>query len=105
MSGDDTTRSTTKDALRVYTIERAEKISYLYHIPARSRAEALSVFDSETGVDEYMYKAYDTHDHYRYYKPRVVSVQTSLDDFDHIEGVLHYRNGVLVEDAGGISNG
>ena len=52
-----------------------------------------------------MYKDYDTHDHYRYYKPRVVSVQTSLDDFDHIEGVLHYRNGVLVEDAGGISNG
>ena len=91
MSDTTGTQSTTKNAIKVYTLTRAEKISYDYHVPARSLREALEIFNSEE-IDEYDFKDYNTHNHITYYAPQK-HYQTSLDDFsvyvdvclDHIE--------------------
>ena len=66
------TRTNAEDKIKVYTMVRSEKISYQYHVPARSLKEAKLIMDESITmdgeyVDEYEFKDYDSFQSERYY--------------------------------------
>ena len=66
------TRTNAMKGIKVYTMFRSEKITYAYHVPARSLKEAKKIMDESytidgVYVDEYEFKDYDSYQHERYY--------------------------------------